>query len=71
MRIVIAEDSAVVRAGLVELLADRGHEVAAAVGDAAAQPRAKTTVTVTLSCWVPGWTGTEDLAAPALAYGSG
>ena len=34
MRIVIAEDSAVVRAGLVEILADRGHEVLAAVGDA-------------------------------------
>ena len=34
MRIVIAEDAAVVRAGLTEILADRGHEVAAAVGDA-------------------------------------
>ncbi len=34
MRIVIAEDSAVVRACLVEILADYGHEVAAAVGDA-------------------------------------
>jgi DNA-binding NarL/FixJ family response regulator len=34
MRIVIAEDSAVVRAGLVEILADRGHQVVAAVGDA-------------------------------------
>jgi DNA-binding NarL/FixJ family response regulator len=34
MRIVIAEDSAVVRAGLVEILADSGHEVAAAVGNA-------------------------------------
>jgi DNA-binding NarL/FixJ family response regulator len=34
MRIVIAEDSAIVRAGLVEILADRGHEVVAAVGDA-------------------------------------
>ncbi len=33
MRIVIAEDSAVVRAGLVEILADRGHQVVAAVGD--------------------------------------
>jgi DNA-binding NarL/FixJ family response regulator len=33
LRIVIAEDSAVVRAGLAEILADRGHEVAAAVGD--------------------------------------
>jgi DNA-binding NarL/FixJ family response regulator len=34
MRIVIAEDSAVVRAGLVEVLADRGHDVVAAVADA-------------------------------------
>jgi DNA-binding NarL/FixJ family response regulator len=34
MRIVIAEDSAVVRAGLAEILADRGHEVLAAVGNA-------------------------------------
>jgi DNA-binding NarL/FixJ family response regulator len=34
MRIVIAEDSAVVRAGLVEVLTDRGHQVVAAVGDA-------------------------------------
>jgi DNA-binding NarL/FixJ family response regulator len=36
MRIVIAEDSAIVRAGLVEILADRGHDVPAAVGDAEA-----------------------------------
>ncbi len=36
MRVVIAEDSAVVRAGLVEILADRGHDVVAAVGDAEA-----------------------------------
>jgi DNA-binding NarL/FixJ family response regulator len=34
MRVVIAEDSAVIRAGLAEILADRGHEVVAAVGDA-------------------------------------
>jgi DNA-binding NarL/FixJ family response regulator len=34
MRIVIAEDSAVVRAGLAEILAERGHEVVAAVGNA-------------------------------------
>src|SRR6202044_106535 len=34
MRIVIAEDSAGVRAGLAEILADSGHEVAAAVGNA-------------------------------------
>jgi DNA-binding NarL/FixJ family response regulator len=36
MRIVIAEDSAVIRAGLVEILADRGHDTVAAVGDAQA-----------------------------------
>jgi DNA-binding NarL/FixJ family response regulator len=36
MRIVIAEDSAVIRAGLTEILTDRGHEVVAAVGDAEA-----------------------------------
>jgi DNA-binding NarL/FixJ family response regulator len=34
MRIVIAEDSAVVRAGLAEILADSDHEVSAAVGNA-------------------------------------
>jgi len=34
MRIVIAEDAAVIRAGLAEILSDRGHEVVAAVGDA-------------------------------------
>jgi DNA-binding NarL/FixJ family response regulator len=34
MRIVIAEDSAVVRAGLAEILADSEHEVVAAVGNA-------------------------------------
>jgi DNA-binding NarL/FixJ family response regulator len=36
MNIVIAEDSAVIRAGLAEILADRGHQVVAAVGDAEA-----------------------------------
>ncbi|WP_419996774.1 response regulator [Streptomyces boninensis] len=36
MRIVIAEDAAVVREGLVQLLRDRGLEVVAAVGDGAA-----------------------------------
>jgi len=36
MRIVIAEDSAVIRAGLTEILNDRGHDVVAAVGDAEA-----------------------------------
>ena len=34
MKIAIAEDSALLRAGLVELLAGRGHEVVAAAGDA-------------------------------------
>ncbi|WP_433209745.1 response regulator [Dactylosporangium sp. CS-047395] len=34
MRVVIAEDQALLRDGLVRLLTDRGHEVAAAVGDA-------------------------------------
>jgi DNA-binding NarL/FixJ family response regulator len=36
LRIVIAEDAAVIRAGLAEILTDRGHEVVAAVGDAEA-----------------------------------
>jgi DNA-binding NarL/FixJ family response regulator len=36
MRIVIAEDSAVIRAGLAEILTDRGHDIVAAVGDAVA-----------------------------------
>jgi len=33
VRVVIAEDLAILREGLVQLLADRGHEVCAAVGD--------------------------------------
>jgi DNA-binding NarL/FixJ family response regulator len=33
MRVVIAEDAAVMREGLVRLLADRGHDVCAAVAD--------------------------------------
>jgi DNA-binding NarL/FixJ family response regulator len=36
MRVVIAEDAVVLREGLTRLLADRGHEVTAAVGDAEA-----------------------------------
>jgi len=36
MRVVIAEDAAVLREGLARLLADRGHEVCAAVADAQA-----------------------------------
>jgi DNA-binding NarL/FixJ family response regulator len=35
LRVVVAEDSAVIRAGIVEVLADRGHQVSAAVGDGA------------------------------------
>jgi DNA-binding NarL/FixJ family response regulator len=34
VRVVVAEDAAVLREGLVGLLADRGHQVCAAVGDA-------------------------------------
>ena len=34
MRVAIAEDAVMMREGLVRLLADRGHEVVAAVGDA-------------------------------------
>ena len=33
MRISIAEDSAIIRGGLVEILVDRGHEVIAAVAN--------------------------------------
>ena len=40
MRIVIAEDSAVIRAALAELIASRGHQVPAAVGDGQALLRA-------------------------------
>ena len=36
MRIVIAEDAAVIRAGLAEILTDRGHQIVAAVGGAEA-----------------------------------
>jgi DNA-binding NarL/FixJ family response regulator len=36
MRVVIAEDAVVMREGLVQLLADRGHQVCAAVADAPA-----------------------------------
>lgn len=43
MRIVIAEDAAVLRDGLVHLLVDRGHEVVAAVGDADALVEAVST----------------------------
>jgi DNA-binding NarL/FixJ family response regulator len=33
VRVVIAEDAALIREGLIRLLADKGHEIAAAVGD--------------------------------------
>ena len=36
MRVVIAEDAGLLREGLTAMLADRGHEVCAAVGDATA-----------------------------------
>ena len=36
MRVVIAEDSVLLREGLTRLLTDRGHEVVAGVGDAEA-----------------------------------
>ncbi len=36
MRVVIAEDAAMMREGLIRLLTDRGHEVCAAVSDGAA-----------------------------------
>lgn len=36
MRVILAEDSALLREGLVRLLAEEGHDVLAAVGDAAA-----------------------------------
>src|SRR5579871_3624446 len=36
MRVVIAEDAALLRAGLTRLLTDHGNEVCAAVGDGAA-----------------------------------
>ncbi|HUR74923.1 MAG TPA: response regulator transcription factor [Sporichthya sp.] len=40
MRVVLAEDSAILRDGLVELITARGHEVPAAVGDGEALLRA-------------------------------
>jgi DNA-binding NarL/FixJ family response regulator len=70
MRIVIAEDSAVVRAGLVEILADRGHDVVAAVGDADALRTAVTEhhpdVTVVDVRMPPGYTDEGLRAAIAI-----
>jgi DNA-binding NarL/FixJ family response regulator len=60
LRVVIAEDSAVVRAGLAEILADRGHVIAAAVGDAdalrAAVAEHRPDVTVVDVRMPPGYT---------------
>ena len=42
MRVVIAEDSAVIRAGLAEVLADRGHQVVAGGGLAGLAERLRT-----------------------------
>ena len=70
MRIVIAEDSAVVRAGLVEVLADRGHQVVAAVGDAealrAAVDEHQPDVTVVDVRMPPGYTDEGLRAAIAI-----
>lgn len=40
LRVVLAEDAVLLRAGLVELLSRVGHEVTAAVGDAGELARA-------------------------------
>ena len=70
MRIVIAEDSAVVRAGLAEILADRGHEVVAAVGNAedlrAAVDEHQPDVTVVDVRMPPGYTDEGLRAAIAI-----
>jgi DNA-binding NarL/FixJ family response regulator len=70
MRIVIAEDSAVLRAGLAEILADRGHDVAAAVGDAealrAAVAEHRPDVTVVDVRMPPGYTDEGLRAATAI-----
>ena len=70
MRIVIAEDSGVVRAGLVEILADRGHEVVAAVGNAedlrAAVDEHQPDVTVVDVRMPPGYTDEGLRAAIAI-----
>ena len=70
MRVVIAEDSAIVRAGLVEILADRGHEVVAAVGDGeallAAVAEHRPDVTVVDVRMPPGYTDEGLRAAIAI-----
>jgi DNA-binding NarL/FixJ family response regulator len=70
MRVVIAEDSAIVRAGLVEILADRGHQVVAAVGDGeallAAVAEHRPDVTVVDVRMPPGYTDEGLRAAIAI-----
>src|ERR1700723_3032595 len=70
LRVVIAEDSAVVRAGLAEILADRGHVVAAAVGDGeallAAVAEHQPDVTVVDVRMPPGYTDEGLRAAIAI-----
>jgi DNA-binding NarL/FixJ family response regulator len=70
MRIVIAEDSAMVRAGLVEVLTKYGHDVVAAVGDAealrAAIAQHRPDVTVVDVRMPPGYTDEGVRAAIAL-----
>jgi len=70
MRIVIAEDAAIIRAGLIEILTDRGHEVVAAVGDAealmAAAAEHKPDVAVVDVRMPPGYTDEGLRAAIAI-----
>lgn len=70
MRIVIAEDSAVMRAGLAEILADSDHEVVAAVGNAedllAAVDEHQPDVTVVDVRMPPGYTDEGLRAAIAI-----
>jgi DNA-binding NarL/FixJ family response regulator len=70
MRIVIAEDSAMIRAGLVEVLAKYGHDVVADVGDAealrAAIAQHRPDVTIVDVRMPPGYTDEGLRAAIAL-----
>ena len=70
MRIVIAEDSAMVRAGLAAVLARRKHDVVAAVGDAEALRTAiaqhRPDVIIVDVCMPPGYTDEGLRAAIAL-----
>ena len=73
MRIVIAEDSAVVRAGLAEILADSDHEVVAAVSNAddllAAVAEHRPDVAVVDVRMPPGYTDEGLRAAIAIRRG--